>query len=42
MYSPSLPGGRNFGTRSTFADLGATLAEVFRVPPMPVGQSLLR
>ncbi len=41
MYSPSLPGGREFGTRSTFADLGATLAEVFKVPPMPVGQSLL-
>lgn len=42
MYSPSLPGGRDFGTRSTFADLGATLAEVFGVRPMPVGQSLLR
>ena len=42
VYSPSLPGGRDYGIRSTFADLGATLAEVFGVPPMPVGESLLR
>lgn len=41
VYSPSLPGGRDYGIRSTYADLGATLAEVFGVPPLAVGQSLL-
>jgi phosphopentomutase len=41
LYSPSLPGGRNYGTRGTFADLAATLAQVFQVPAPPVGESLL-
>ncbi|MBZ0253356.1 MAG: phosphopentomutase, partial [Candidatus Methylomirabilis sp.] len=41
VYSKSLPGGRDYGIRSTFADLAATLAEVFGVEPLPVGRSLL-
>jgi phosphopentomutase len=31
--------GRNLGTRSTFADLGQTLAELFAVPPLAHGTS---
>ncbi len=33
--------GRPLGTRPTFADLGATLAEAFGVGPLPAGRSFL-
>ncbi len=33
--------GRSLGTRSTFADLGQTLATYFGVGPMPLGESFL-
>ncbi len=33
--------GLDLGTRTTFADLGQTVAHVFHVAPMPVGTSLL-
>ena len=36
---PSNPG--DLGTRTTFADLGQTIAEVFRVGPLPHGTSFL-
>jgi phosphopentomutase len=46
-YVPLLVAGRRvragaqLGVRSTFADLGQTLAEVFSLPPMPHGMSFL-
>ncbi len=36
-----VPAGRNLGTRSTFADLGQTLAEMFGVGPLAHGASFL-
>lgn len=33
---------RPLGERATFADLGATVAEYFGLPPLPAGQSFLR
>jgi phosphopentomutase len=33
--------GRDLGVRLTFADLGQTLAEAFRVAPLPHGTSFL-
>lgn len=41
VYSPSLPGGRDYGIRPTFADLAATLGHVFGVPAPGGGTSLL-
>jgi phosphopentomutase len=40
VYSPGLPGGRDYGIRSTFADIGATVAAVFGVDS-PAGTSLI-
>ena len=42
MYSPSLEikRGVNLGTRATMADLGATLAKIFEVEPLPLGTPL--
>ena len=34
--------GVDLGTRTTFADLGQTLAEVFGVPPLTHGTSFLK
>ncbi len=34
--------GADLGTRRTFADVGQTLAELFRVDPLPHGTSFLR
>ena len=34
-------GGRDLGTRETFADLGQTLAEAFQIPPLDNGVSFL-
>ncbi|HEY8368763.1 MAG TPA: phosphopentomutase [Thermodesulfobacteriota bacterium] len=39
-YRPGRPG-RPLGTRDTFADLGATLAEAFGVSPLAAGRSFL-
>ena len=36
-----VPAGRDLGTRSTFADLGQTIAENFGVGPLPHGTSFL-
>jgi len=41
-YSPDGRAGVNLGTRSTFADVAATLAEFFSVDPPEVGTSFLR
>ena len=43
LYSPSLPSGRNLGESSTFAVIGATAADNFRVsmPEGTIGTSLL-
>jgi phosphopentomutase len=42
VVGPGVTGGVNLGTRSTFADLGQTLAENFRVLPLASGQSFLQ
>jgi phosphopentomutase len=42
VYGSRVRGGVSLGTRSTFADLGQTLAEVFGVRPLPSGTSFLR
>jgi phosphopentomutase len=34
-----LPAGTDIGTRSTFADLGATIIDLFDLPPLHTGQS---
>lgn len=41
VYSPSLAMGCDLGTRDTFADIGATIAEVFGVRS-PMGESFLQ
>lgn len=41
IYGTSVKPGTNLGTRPTFADVGATLAEIFRVPALPHGTSLV-
>ncbi len=40
-YSPSIKTGRDLGTRKTFADIGATIAENFNVPMPEYGSSFL-
>ena len=40
FYSPSLEA-KDLGTRSTFADLGATVAELLELPPLVFGRSVL-
>jgi phosphopentomutase len=42
VYSPALKGGKNLGIRQTFADIGATVADNFRVPMPLIGKSFLR
>lgn len=39
VHGASIPGGINVGTRSTFADLGATIAEWLQVRPPRAGRS---
>jgi phosphopentomutase len=39
MYGRNVVAGRDVGTRSTFADLGQTLADIFGVPPLEHGTS---
>jgi phosphopentomutase len=41
LYSPSLPGGRDYGIRPTMADLGATVAAALGAEAPTVGSSLL-
>jgi phosphopentomutase len=41
VYGPSVRAGANLGTRATYADLGQTLAELFRVGPLAHGTSFL-
>jgi len=41
LHSPEIPNVVNLGVRSTFADLGQTLAEVFEVERLPSGTSFL-
>ena len=41
LYGAAVRPGRDLGTRSTFADLGQTIGEVFGLAPMPHGQSFL-
>ena len=41
VFGPGCPAGRDLGTRKTFSDIGATLAEVFGVAPPRFGTSFL-
>ena len=41
-FGPAGAAGVDLGTRTTFADVGATLADVFGVAAPPVGTSFLR
>ena len=41
-FGPACRPGHDLGTRSTFADVGATLAEAFAVTPPPHGKSFLQ
>jgi phosphopentomutase len=40
-YGKSLKEGVNLGTRKTFADIGQTIADIFELPSLPVGESFL-
>lgn len=42
VVGPAVAAGVDLGTRSTFADLGQTLAENFGVPPLASGRSFLQ
>lgn len=39
VYGDSLQAGANFGTRSSFADIGASIADMLQLPPTPCGES---
>ncbi|NPV14712.1 phosphopentomutase [candidate division WOR-3 bacterium] len=41
VYGAPVRAGTNLGTRSTFADLGQTIAQYLRVKPTPAGKSFL-
>lgn len=41
LYGSSIRPGVNLGTRASFADLGATLAQFFELPPLAAGKSFL-
>lgn len=41
LFSPSLPGGVDYGIRPTFAEVGATAAAALGVTWSGLGQSLL-
>ncbi|MFY9269134.1 MAG: phosphopentomutase [Candidatus Manganitrophaceae bacterium] len=41
VFQKGIQSGVDLGIRSTFADLGQTLAEIFGVGPLPVGESFL-
>ncbi len=42
IYSKSLKAGVNLGIRDTFADLGQTIAEYLKIPPLKNGKSFLK
>jgi phosphopentomutase len=42
VYSPSMEEGRNLGLRKTYADVAATIAEIFNVGPIQTGTSFLK
>jgi len=42
VRGPAVRAGRDLGVRSTFADLGQTLADNFGLPALPAGTSFLR
>ena len=42
VRGPAVRPGRDLGVRSTFADLGQTLADNFGLPPLAAGTSFLR
>jgi len=42
VFSKSLKGGKNLGIRGSFADVGATVADNFRVQMPKIGQSFLK
>jgi phosphopentomutase len=42
LYGPSVRAGADIGVRRTFADLGQTLAEIFRVGPLEHGESFVQ
>ena len=42
MVGKGIPAGRNFGTRETFADIGATVLEYFGIEKKTAGESLLK
>ena len=42
VSGPRVRAGVSLGTRTTFADLGQTLADVFGVPPLRHGTSFLK
>lgn len=39
IYGKSIAGGVNLGTRNSFADTGSTVAELFKLPSLPIGES---
>lgn len=41
LYGNGIPAGKNFGTRPTFADIGATILKIFDIEPEISGKSLL-
>lgn len=42
MYGKNIPAGKNFGTRNTFSDIGATILEYFGVKKKISGETLLK
>jgi phosphopentomutase len=42
VYGAQVQGGVNLGTRGTFADVGATIADWLGIPPSHAGQSFVR
>ncbi len=41
LHGSAVRAGSDIGTRSTFADLGQTIGEVFGIAPLPHGTSFL-
>lgn len=42
MYGKNIPAGKNYGTRSTFADIGATVLNYFGIEPKIAGETLIK
>lgn len=41
-YGEVLAKGVNIGTRKTFADIGQTICDIFKLPPVPTGESFFK